>query len=269
MPPRPRPASFSSGCAQTANPPSSARPRTVPRRPRVPNLADESHCCWVLSLPNSAQGITISVREVFDEEMREKVLWLALHGIPISAYVHLLKFPQPKNIRQRIMLTRLGQVIDHFIPELAQAAIVGEDADAVVQHLLDRSEQSQWGSSWMLKKALQKMTLSDTEQKRRVLDEKAHIKWLQINGTKLPNSPNTFRSPRKEETEAYRGMMADTQELTDIKKKFGYVEGDQKLEKDLMKKWLLKIRELGHMPTSLHVNEANLHGNIGDDSTGE
>lgn len=173
-----------------------------------------------------------SVVEVFTEFQCDAILWLALHGVPISAItyvVHQLDFKAPRPVNS---LSGVMNMIEHYIVELAQGQGWPEDPDMLVARLLDVSVSRCWGL-FRLRMAAQYIEAEDlgipmtTGRKSR--NEEAKERNMLAKGQFGSNVSNSLR-------------------VTQLLHAFGYRDdGSDDVEFDLMRSWLLQIRRDGQL----------------------
>jgi hypothetical protein len=207
-----------------------------------------------LAKPNVV--INVSAHQVFDEEQCDKILWLALHGIPSRAIGWLIDIRRPASMSRPTVVASLDKLIKHFIPELAKGQGYAEEPDALVDRLLRRGDDLDWSGPYLLRRAVDFTSIPEgdvdearKERRNNARERRALQKWV----SEHDENPGegTFQQRNRNAVMARRGLVRDTDEKEAAMKRFGYREGSHEAEKPLMKKWLLKIRELGKLPDRL------------------
>ncbi|OAL23923.1 hypothetical protein AYO20_10835 [Fonsecaea nubica] len=204
----------------------------------------------------SASRITQRPHEVFSEEQCQKMLWLALHGVSRPTIARLLYNDVDKSkpfSNKTELVAGIDKLVRLFIAELA----LDQDrrgVDDMVEHLLQEGDRLDW-SPYLLRQAVGVMSTSGDEatQSQEVrevaLERHALSKWRSTHGGENPFQPS-LGSTRRNQLQAFRGLMRESVEQ-EMMEQLGYQEDNHDMERALMKKWLLKIRELGKLPDRL------------------
>ncbi|KIW96201.1 uncharacterized protein Z519_03269 [Cladophialophora bantiana CBS 173.52] len=219
-----------------------------------------------------SSSITQTAHEVFSEEQCEIILWLALHGVSSSVIARLLSanIRKPSNFRNSSFVPDVNRLVQHFIAELATGQERTKRADEMVEHLLQQGDRLGW-SPYLLRRAVG-LTTSPGDEAARIqevrenaVERQALLKWRNNHMGENPVESTSGRRAR-EQVLAFRGLMREAME-EEMLERLGYRKGTHEVEKVLMKKWLLKIRELGKLPDRLVEGEDGAHS-IGLDETG-
>lgn len=120
---------------------------------------ENSQAEGVMSVVKSMSVLDKSVHDVFNDEQCDKILWLALHGIPKRAVAHLLTIggdgitAQRAGLDKKTLIDNLSTLAQYFVPELATGQNGKEDPDVLVERLLSRGDSLYW-SPFLLKHAV-------------------------------------------------------------------------------------------------------------------
>ncbi|OAP58259.1 hypothetical protein AYL99_07349 [Fonsecaea erecta] len=275
-------------------PPSPKRPRLLPRdsfeiphypqavfsRPETPMGESARDSVWPTPDPESpqpaeleasqpspqAQAIvgptsrpdsvtTQSAYDIFTDEQCEKILWLALHGVPspIVARVVYRDIPKPKYDRRWQHVVDIDKKLQRLIVELATGRDKTQAADELVEHLLQQGDRLNW-SPYLLQQAAGFMNTpgdeaTQTQVSRNCATERIALsKWRSAHGDENAVPPSTGKS--KKENLAFRGYIREGMER-EVMEQLGYRGDSHEAERALMKKRLLEIRELGKLPARL------------------
>jgi hypothetical protein len=194
---------------------------------------------------------------VFNDVQCEKALWLALHGIPVRAIAHLLIMGSDAvkigtRVTRKDFIPILSIVVQSCVPELAKGQ-EGDDADLLVERLLVRGDALFW-SPVLLKQAVDYTFIKDVgdakaQRTKNAREGRLAVRWSHEHDegpAEKARSPNNKRA-----IGALDGMLRNASEQEIIEEHFGYRVDNHDVERVLMKKWLLKIRELCRMPDEL------------------
>ncbi|EXJ63839.1 hypothetical protein A1O7_00174 [Cladophialophora yegresii CBS 114405] len=210
----------------------------------------------IVNLTNSNIVINVSARQVFDEEQCDKILWLALHGVPSRAISWLIDIRTPAHTSRPTLVAGIDKLIKHFIPELATGQGHVEEPDALVDRLLRRGDELDWSGPYLLRRVIDFTSIPEEdidrarkERQKNARERRAHQKW-RIQHDEDP-AEGAVQQRNQKVALALRGLARYADETEAAMEKFGYREGSHEAERPLMKKWLLKIRELGKLPDYL------------------
>src|SRR5262249_15763998 len=151
----------------------------------------------------------------------------------------------------------LREVIEHYLPELAKGECVQGDADALVSRLLGQGDVLDW-SPYLLESASRYAVTTaggdedagKAERRQHSDERKALNRWRQQHGGKNPVAKAAAAEARGQE-QALRGLARERADRKRIEK-LGYRDGkNHEVEKVVMKKCLLYLRETGKLPDQL------------------
>ncbi|KIW78817.1 hypothetical protein Z517_08656 [Fonsecaea pedrosoi CBS 271.37] len=247
-------------------------PRTQP--PESPrDIGANSQAKLIVKLASrSASHITRRPHEVFSEEQCQKMLWLALHGVSRPTIARLLYNDIDKSkpfSNKTELVAGIDKLVRLFIAELALGQDRTSGVDDMVEHLLQEGDRLDW-SPYLLRQAVGVMSTSGDEatQSQEVrevaLERHALSKWRSTHGGENPFQPS-LGSTRRNQMQAFRGLMRESVERK-MMEQLGYREDNHDVERALMKKWLLRIRELGKLPDRLMEAELEAHSSSPGDA---
>ncbi|EXJ72822.1 uncharacterized protein A1O5_03970 [Cladophialophora psammophila CBS 110553] len=230
----------------------------VPVWKKIEAIAQARLIAKLASGPSSS--ITQTAHEVFSEEQCEIILWLALHGVSSSVIARLLSvnIRKPSNFRNSSFVPGVDKLVQHFIAELATGQERTKRVDEMVEHLLQQGDRLGW-SPYLLRRAVGLTTspgdeaAQTQEVRENAVERQALFKWRNNHPGENPVQSTSGRGAR-EQVLAFRGLMREAME-EEMMERLGYREGTHEVERVLMKKWLLKIRELGKLPDRLVEGE--------------
>ncbi|KAJ9607068.1 hypothetical protein H2200_008140 [Cladophialophora chaetospira] len=243
-------------------PTANAGPRNPPstlsaRRPPQP-LDEQEQTKTIVRLGKPNAVIRESVREVFNDQQCDLILWLALHSIPSAAIAHSLTIASDPVRHTGVRLNKkdfeavLSRVVPYFIPELAAPQNGEKSPEDLVRRLLDRGDLLGW-SPFFLRKAIDYTfipnnddTSADQERKKNAKERVAALRFK-------AGGENS-----RKQMLGMGGVMREASEQEIMEEEFGYREGSHEVEEVLMKNWLLKIRGLGRLPDRSEVGQVQM-----------
>ncbi|EXJ95183.1 hypothetical protein A1O1_00302 [Capronia coronata CBS 617.96] len=199
---------------------------------------------------------TRSVYDFLDDNDRDLLLWLALHGMQPREIAWVLKqdyIPASYDIPDQTHLANLRVLVEEVVGELAWGDDGEEQPGALVDRLVARDDTLNW-SPYYLRKALDyaaatTSTTNDAEVRAKLRDrakEKLALnKWRVTHGGQDPRPGSTRES--KQYLAALQGLEREEEVAQDLEKA-GHVAGSHVAEKALMLEWLSKIRQAGGFP---------------------
>ncbi|KIW24770.1 uncharacterized protein PV07_10463 [Cladophialophora immunda] len=251
--------------SQSGSPPTQV-PTEEPTQPLTspaPRLGSrhsaDSQATLIVKLASSPDYlITQRAHDVFNKQQCERILWLALHGVSsaaIARQVYLdIKKPKPNSIPKADVVAGTDKLVQLFIAELATGEDGTGEVDDLLEYLLQQGDRLNWSPS-ILRQAAGFMSISgdeatqDQELRENAAERQALSKWRCQHGGQNPVEP-AYGIGRRPQMLAFRGLMREQVEQ-EMMEQLGYREGSHTVERELMKKWLLKIRELGKLPDRL------------------
>ena len=210
---------------------------------------------------------TQSACDLFNKEQRDEMLWMALHGIPSPGVAYILTtgtsaVQPPPGKNKKVFVPSLEYVVNLCVPVLAMGCSGREDPDGLIEYLLGEATSKFW-SPLLLKQAVDHVFIKDDggggakkERQRNATERKAATKYKWKHGEGPANVDWPAR--KKAEVAAAAGVFRDAAEDESIEELFGYCEDNQDGERELMKKWLLKIRELGRLLSRDEFDESTV-----------
>lgn len=231
--------------------PASERPALTPQ---VQNPQEED-IAQLAKMPQDA--ITEPVREVFDPEQCDKILWLALHGVPYNAIARLMHssvhVPRRRGSSLEAHLSDLERVVRHFTSERVSGKDGHESPHQLISRLLEVGDKLQW-SPYLFKQAVEYSNMckeaDNANARKHLRDRAAELgalgKWRQDHDGENPEM-ETRGSTRSKRNLAFRGLMREAEEQERMEE-LGYRGDNHEVEEVLMMEWLLKIREIHALP---------------------
>ncbi|KAK4948114.1 hypothetical protein LTR10_013168 [Elasticomyces elasticus] len=203
-------------------------------------------------------GLPGSVHVVFDADQRNKILFLASHGIPCRAIAYVLQIDTGIEVRRLDRLSRNGDIIAHYLPQIIKEADWKEGPETIVSDLFSRAESN----AWMPRILQQARDYIDTaamdagrgrDERRKYARERKFLREWRERISREADPAAVARRNRRIEHEVEEALAreeADKQRLHDL----GYRRDKPEVEKALMSQWLLFLRNKGQLPGLLEAD---------------
>lgn len=189
----------------------------------------------IIQLSKRDATLPDSVRDVFDEDQCDTILWLALHTVPAKVIAEVTcratTFTKPSGSAMPAFVDSVCKLIERFIPELAKGQREDENSHALVDHLVHK--QDNMGCPYLLNRALLFERYPD--EKSRVMAIQEASKQKKRRGEQISNPSHVHEWPWTLQTFYFFG------------------DGNADVEKEQMVESLNHIRDKGVIPDPEHL----------------